>query len=89
MTWWPFRFGTKEGRLRQKAQVEQSVERISQDGRRKVDEAAAEMSQAAESMKTAITSRVEESSHLRDTLLSLIDRQTSGRFNLRKHQGPH
>ncbi len=80
--WWPFR--RNEGQVRQREQVEQSVQRISEDGRRRVDEAQAQLTEAAESVKVAIGTRVAEASQLREALLTLIDRKSGGIFDVRK-----
>jgi hypothetical protein len=83
MSWWPFRTKTqRQGDVLQRAQIDESMRRITEESDQKVEQAKAKLDEAAERAVKAIDVRYERTDYLREALKTLIDRKTHGRFDM-------
>lgn len=84
MRWlWPFWRPDDKGDI-QRQQIEESMQRVSEESSRRVEKAKERLSAAADGATEVAERRKEESTALRDALRTLIDRQSHGRFNMQR-----
>lgn len=84
MQWfWPFWKRDKKGDA-QRQQIEESMQRVSRESDRRVEVAKARLDAAADGASEVAERRKEESTHLREAIKTMIDRQTNQRFNMQR-----
>lgn len=74
-------------RKQEREQIAQSHQRIIEQSHQKVEVAKERLESAAETIQEKVAERSEESTRLREALMTLIDRQSHGRFDFHRASG--
>lgn len=84
MNWWPCNMLRRYKRRAQRQQIEESMRRITLDGKQKVESAKERLETASSTTHEIVSLREEKSAALRNALIKIIDQQSGGRFRMHK-----